>query len=483
MGASDRTVMHLRLRAPSAQVAVRAAHRLEDALRCASLPDTGERLLLVRRLHLGRLPAGCSSQSLSLLIEQRVAAVGGEWVCGDDEARAARSDTVFFASRLQAAQVALRRRAMGLPLEGWHWPLALPGVAVHAPAQAFLAQLFESVMRWPEAAAAAPLLIAEAQDVGHGAWWNAHLPPVWRERLAPHMRARMAGGSRAGPALRPTAPAARPTGALWVSAQPREATEPGTVAQAPSDRGAHPVPPSPGLLVDAARDANLGQTSPAPTPPGPAGAGDAPAAGPVAAAAPSSQPSDRGEPLSAAIPFGTSSAGDRTAVERLPDVCDSAVVPWSGAVATGAGGLLFLWAVLERLGAAAWDARHPDAWLAPRVLGLALRRLRVPASDPAWALCASLPHPAGPPPTPDEQAALWLRACCRHLRREPHFGLGRLVVRPAWLRWSATHIDVHFRPRDADLRVRRAALDTDPGWVEALQRVVAFHYDREGPGT
>lgn len=482
MGASDRNIQHLRLRAPSAQMAVHAAHRLEDALRCASLPDTGERLLLVRRLHLGRLPAGCSSQSLSLLIEQRVGAVGGEWVRGDDEARAARSDTVFFASRLQAAQIALRRRAMGLPLDGWHWPLALPGVAVHAHAQAFLAQLFESVLCWPEAAAAAPVLIAEAQAVGQGAWWNAHLPPVWRERLAPHMQARTAGGSRAGPAPRPTAPTAPPTGALLGSAQAREAAEPGTGAQAPSDHGVHHAPPPPGPLVDAALDANLFRVSPARSKTG-AGTGDATAAAPVAVAGPSSRSSDAGDPLSAATPFRAPPAGDRTAVERVSGVCADAGVPWSGAVATGAGGLLFLWPVLERLGAAAWDARHPDAWLAPRVLGLALRRLRVPASDPAWALCASLPHPAGPPPTPDEQAALWLRACCRHLRREPHFGLARLVVRPAWLRWSATHIDVHFRPRDADLRVRRAALDTDPGWVDALQRVVVFHYDREGPGT
>ena len=33
------------------------------------LPDTGERLLLVRHLDLGRLPAGLSAQALSLLIE------------------------------------------------------------------------------------------------------------------------------------------------------------------------------------------------------------------------------------------------------------------------------------------------------------------------------------------------------------------------------------------------------------------------------
>ena len=50
MGATDRTIQYLHLRALSVQSAMHAVHRLEDALRCASLPDTGERLLLVRRL-------------------------------------------------------------------------------------------------------------------------------------------------------------------------------------------------------------------------------------------------------------------------------------------------------------------------------------------------------------------------------------------------------------------------------------------------
>ena len=161
MGAADRTIQHLHLRAPSAQAAVRAVHRLEDALRCASLPDAGERVLLVRRLHLGRLPEGLSSQSLSLLIEKRVAAVGGEWVHGGDQARAAHRDSVFFTSRLQAAQAALRRRANGQSLDGWYWPLALPGVALQAEPANFLAQLVVSLCPQPGAPA---LLVALAID-------------------------------------------------------------------------------------------------------------------------------------------------------------------------------------------------------------------------------------------------------------------------------------------------------------------------------
>ena len=71
MSATERTVRHLRLRAESEASVRRAALKLEDALRCASLPDAGARVLLVRRLDLGVFAAGASPQTLSLLLEQR----------------------------------------------------------------------------------------------------------------------------------------------------------------------------------------------------------------------------------------------------------------------------------------------------------------------------------------------------------------------------------------------------------------------------
>src|SRR5258706_2917153 len=108
MGATERTVRHLRLRAESEAGVRRAALKLEDALRCASLPDVGARMLLVRRLDLGLFAAGDSPQSLSLLLEQRVAAVGGTWVHGADPG-ADRADFVFFRDALEArCELALR---------------------------------------------------------------------------------------------------------------------------------------------------------------------------------------------------------------------------------------------------------------------------------------------------------------------------------------------------------------------------------------
>jgi hypothetical protein len=73
----------------------------------------------------------------------------------------------------------------------------------------------------------------------------------------------------------------------------------------------------------------------------------------------------------------------------------------------------------------------------------------------------------------------WLARCRRHLRR--HFGIGlySLVCRPARIAITATHVDVRQDIDAVDLRIRRAGLDIDPGWVPWLGRVLRFHYGRE----
>lgn len=70
----------------------------------------------------------------------------------------------------------------------------------------------------------------------------------------------------------------------------------------------------------------------------------------------------------------------------------------------------------------------------------------------------------------------WLTAARRWLRRNAHLGLAEVVVRPGRITATRTHIDVFFDLAQADIRVRRAGLDIDPGWVAWLGRVVHFHY-------
>ena len=189
--------------------------------------------------------------------------------------------------------------------------------------------------------------------------------------------------------------------------------------------------------------------------------------------------------------------------------------PWTmpHAGPTAAGGLLFIVPVLERVGFRQWyeslgadQARVTSC--ARQIFGALLSRLRIAEDDPAWHLAAPggsfrLKAEAttgivgvGRPRTLRSQAEdvqgssrgfrlqaegfapdVWLTACRRWLRRRARIGLASLVVRPARLALTATHADVFFPLSGSDLRVRRAALDVDPGWVPWLGRVVGFHYE------
>lgn len=70
----------------------------------------------------------------------------------------------------------------------------------------------------------------------------------------------------------------------------------------------------------------------------------------------------------------------------------------------------------------------------------------------------------------------------RYLRRAAGITLRQLALRAGRVVTTATHLDVIFPVRLLDLRLRRAALDVNPGWVPWLGRVVTFHYDFDAAG-
>jgi hypothetical protein len=53
---------------------------------------------------------------------------------------------------------------------------------------------------------------------------------------------------------------------------------------------------------------------------------------------------------------------------------------------------------------------------------------------------------------------------------------GELCDLPALVATTLSHLDLHFRMEDVRVRVRRVALDVNPGWLPWLGRVVTFHY-------
>jgi len=66
------------------------------------------------------------------------------------------------------------------------------------------------------------------------------------------------------------------------------------------------------------------------------------------------------------------------------------------------------------------------------------------------------------------------------LRRHCALSLRGLIHRPGRVELTPTHWDVTFEINQTDLRLRRMALDIDPGWVPWLGYVVRFHYRSGG---
>ncbi|GEL68283.1 hypothetical protein [Myxococcus virescens] len=88
---------------------------------------------------------------------------------------------------------------------------------------------------------------------------------------------------------------------------------------------------------------------------------------------------------------------------------------------------------------------------------------------------------------PWNDATLMLRAALlavgRVTRRLAHMGLRELVLRPGHLVATRTHLDIVFAASLADIRIRRAGLDINPGWVPWLARVIQYHYQYDETGA
>jgi hypothetical protein len=88
-------------------------------------------------------------------------------------------------------------------------------------------------------------------------------------------------------------------------------------------------------------------------------------------------------------------------------------------------------------------------------------------------------RPVTPGPDVDLLVGAWLEAARRWSRRHARMGLAELVRRPGRVAATRTHVDLVFDVRRADVRIRRAGLDLDPGWLPWLGRVLSFHYADE----
>jgi hypothetical protein len=84
-------------------------------------------------------------------------------------------------------------------------------------------------------------------------------------------------------------------------------------------------------------------------------------------------------------------------------------------------------------------------------------------------------------------AGVWLRGALPVIRAllvgaladptlTPDEAIDLILMKDGQLSISHTHVDLTLSSRDADVRLRRAGLDLDPGWVPALGMIVLFHF-------
>lgn len=490
----QRHARRLRLVAGSEEAARGAVPRFEDALRCASLPDAGSRLLLVRRMALGRVPLHASSQAIARVIEARFAEGGATWTEGAQDDRPG-AERVVFASAWHARVALSSRLLRGEHVSAWYWPLAVPEFRVAVGAGDNLRAIAVTLASSAEAPVALPAWADRVVRAAGAGALVAQLPERFGESLL----------KTAGLPL-PVGEAGRTQGIARPASRP-SAASPGWGAD---ERAMAAMPPWLQSLLRVAGWREAGPNFlPARQPRSRAAAHaaegeafEASTGGHAIAPAAESHATRRRRNLEApafaqAPPSGLDAnplAGP--APLRPGDILDTGFATF----ATDFAGLPLLLPVLARLGLPRWAEAgegDPADWTRA-VLGAALLRLRAPADDPAWWLATlstpllRLDAPAppdwpGPPqalataPTADAQATAWLTAVRHWLRRDARIGLASLVRRPGRIGLTPTHLDMHFALAAADLRVRRIGLDIDPGWLPWFGRVVGFHYDDE-PG-
>ena len=127
MDARLRRVSKLRLRSCSEALNRRGAILIEDALHTASLPDSdGSRLVVIRKVSLGRIRAGDAPSSIALRIETVCRQSAGMSVHAT-ALEAGYAPAVYFDDDLEPYVLLALRLVHHQQTSEWFWPLAVKG--------------------------------------------------------------------------------------------------------------------------------------------------------------------------------------------------------------------------------------------------------------------------------------------------------------------------------------------------------------------
>ena len=153
---------------------------------------------------------------------------------------------------------------------------------------------------------------------------------------------------------------------------------------------------------------------------------------------------------------------------------------WSdGSQLTEFGGFYFLLALISRFRIENFLERHPrfiEFDFPKRLLRFAAEQLQIPENDPVLTAILDVEDFECSELELTRALLTWYRALAHWIRRFGRIELSELVQRRALLSVSRTHLDLFFDLSSVDIRIRRAGLDLDPGWLPWFGRVVSFHY-------
>lgn len=488
-------VSRLSIRAESDSAVRRRVFLIEDALRTAQPRHWAQHgLCWVRRLDLGDAPAQISAVAFSALVEQRLNQIR-PLIIGSAHVDEPEAEAVWFVDELAPYRMALHRYVLQLPVRSWYWARAIE-TACRDCAGSIPMALLHALSQGEPGDHAIACAISQAV---HEHWIDplvTHISQIDVAALSPILSTRPpasipAPGAAAKTFDRRSLPSIwQNVLERWVGRWGREDPRSWWLT-----RIVHTA-----TGVTHAADQELAAANPLLAIPN-----DGTAVGRTLARHVGLKPDLHATPprpeltmqQSFAAPLPSSISTERVAAAI--DVIARNTEPSRNDLSHCAG-FAFTINLLQRLGLGEALVQHPDlleAKLPIRLLDRLAQRARLSDTDPARAWYAHLqydqpeteptewrhpqrwsklfPQVAFPPSVIDA----FERAAILFLRRHARISLRHLIYRAGEISLTPTHIDAVFALDQADIRIRRAGLDIDPGWVPWLKRVVHFHY-REG---
>ncbi|NJD11911.1 MAG: hypothetical protein FIB01_16200 [Gemmatimonadetes bacterium] len=489
-------VSRLKLRAPPGH-AVAARTRAEDAIRLAAPDDL---LLVLRRLDLGRIGLRSTPAQWNARAAERVEALRRHAVHGATPG-AASAEAVWFRSAAEAEALLLLELASGRIPTAWFWRLAVRGWR-GAPLSRWLPRRLAEAAADPLRAVALAHALVTVAAAGRLPALSEALAEVAPPVAVPEGAGNLNVATPAGPGSHPWQPAAGGMARVHrllarhdpavrksildaIAAAGGQGPAPRWIARLRLQARAPELAAHPALLTAATAEllavaTAAGSTADIAPPegfsPGPAGGGlprEPRSAGQRPVAATDSQPS----PEAPQRPRSATVVAERArAIQPPPVAAASADFPKeavSEEISLGAGVFLLV-RPLVLMGLPDWLERRPN--LVVDGFGRALfyaiaERMRIEAGDPLFATLQIEPMAVW-----QTSLTAWRIGLDRWLRRTARIRLSEVVRRKGWISATPERISVRFRVAAAEVRLRRHALDVDPGWVPWLGLALCYHY-------